>query len=95
MRALSVLLLLLGLYLVGSAAYDEYRGLTHKPGIVWHYRWTKAYLYKINVRRSEDPDRFHEFMVAHWIYAGLTATAGGLLFIKARISRPDYDDDCD
>src|ERR1700722_6223963 len=82
MRTLSYILLALGIYLLGHALYDECSGVTHQPISFFYRRHTHSgYLYSIPVRRDNNPQLFHEFMVKHWVYGGLMAGLGLALYL--------------
>lgn len=88
MRALSYILIALGFYLLASAFYDEYRGITTKPAIfppkATSRNASRGYLFSIPVHREQNPELFHQFMVTHWIYA-VTVEAGiCLLYLKKK-----------
>jgi hypothetical protein len=94
MRALSYILIALSVYLLGHAVYDEYRGSTTMPvsfvgpGGILLRRSNSRYLYSWPVQRENNPSLFHEFMVKHWIYAGLI---GGLGLILCLANTPPKD----
>jgi hypothetical protein len=78
-------LILLGAYLIVASGYDEVRGVTHKaPGVGGGRGWGRdqSYLYRIPVRREQNPDLFREFMTAHWIWALGIEGVGWILFIR-------------
>jgi hypothetical protein len=88
MRVLSFILIALGLYLLGSAYYDEYRGSTFKPAALRGGRagpsFNRGYLYSIPVSREQNPELFRRFMVKHWIYAVVVEAAGCILYMKSK-----------
>jgi hypothetical protein len=84
MRVLSYILIALGIYLLTSAAYDEYRGSTTKPATLIGRRYNTAYLYSLHVLRDNNPELFREFIVTHWIYASLIEAAGCILYMKSK-----------
>ena len=88
MRALSFILIVLGLYLLGSVYYDEYRGSTFMPATLFGGktgpRFSRQYLYSIPVRKEQNPELFRRFMVRHWIYAGIVEVAGCILYMKSK-----------
>jgi hypothetical protein len=88
MRGWSVLLLVLGLFLLAHSTYDECRGITHKPLSLARRRFNSGYLYRIPVRREQNPELFRQFMTGHWLYAGLFTGIGVALFIT-RMPRKD------
>ena len=86
MRALSVILIVLGIYLFASAIYQEYHGRTFKP---WALQLkatgmgaNRGYLYSIPVLRDQNPELFHHFMMTHWIYAAVVEVVGCGLYLK-------------
>jgi hypothetical protein len=80
MRALSYILIALGIYLLACAGYDEFRGSTTKPATLMGRRHNTAYLYSLRVLRTNNPELFRGFMVTHWIYAALMVVAGCILY---------------
>jgi hypothetical protein len=89
MRALSYILVVLGIYLLASASYQEYHGRTFKPATLLPAKATsrsanRGYLYSISVLKSQNPELFHQFIVTHWIYAGVVEVAGCILFMKSK-----------
>jgi hypothetical protein len=88
MRVLSYILIGIGIYLLVSAGYDEFRGITTKPlpfRVQQYYHY--GYLYSLPVSRGNhpkllnNPKLFREFMMTHWIYAFLVEAAGCILFV--------------
>jgi hypothetical protein len=88
MRALSFILIALGIYLLGSAYYDEYRGCTFKPatlqGKATGRSANRGYLFSIPVKKEQNPELFRQFMVTHWIYAVVVEVAGCILYMKTK-----------
>jgi hypothetical protein len=85
MRVLSSILIALGIYLLASAGYDEYRGSTTKPATFGgRHHYNTAYLYRLHVLRANNPELFHQFMVSHWVYASIIEVAGCILFLRTR-----------
>ena len=86
MRALSYILIALGIYLLASACYQEYHGRTFKPAMLQGKATgmgaNRGYLYSIPVLREQNPELFHQFMVTHWIYAVAVEAGGCLLYLK-------------
>jgi hypothetical protein len=80
---LSYVLILLGAYLLATSVYDELRGVTHKPfGPGTGRRWNQAYLYRIPVRREQNPELFRQFMTGHWLWAVGIEGVGWFLYIR-------------
>jgi hypothetical protein len=84
MRALSYILIALGICLLASAGHDEFGGNTTQPATVMGRRHNSAYLYSLRVPRKNNPELFREFMVTHWIYASLVEVAGCLLYVRSK-----------
>jgi hypothetical protein len=92
MRVLSYILIAIGICLLARASYDECRGVTHCP--VTFFRTTSMftysgpfnrwYLYSIPVHRDQNPSRFRQFMVIHWIYAVLIEGIGWVLYFRSK-----------
>lgn len=86
MRALSYILIALGICLLMSAGYDEYRGITTRPLPFTARQYHHAYLYSLPVSNGNhpkflnNPKLFREFMTTHWICAALTGGVGWILF---------------
>lgn len=84
---LSYFLILLGIYLLAAAGYDEFRGITTKPvSLLGEHRhgMGHAYLYRIPVHREQDPELFRQYMTGHWIWAVGIEGAGWILYILCR-----------
>lgn len=88
MRLLAYILIALGIYLLASAAYDEFKGITWKPAMLAGKPYGRAansgYLYKIAVHREQNPELFRQFMLTHWICALTIAVAGSVLYFKGK-----------
>jgi hypothetical protein len=85
MRALSCILIALGIYLLAASAYDEFRGITRKPAtLVGKARSNHAYLYRMPIRREQDPELFRQFMEIHWLYAAGFEGAGWFFWFRNR-----------
>ena len=79
----SYVLIVLGVYLLAAAGYDELRGVTHKPYALGSgRRYNQGYLYRIRVHREQDPDRFREFMIGHWMWAVGIEGVGWILYAR-------------
>ena len=84
MRALSYILMVLGIFLLVNAGYEEFHGSTTKPVALMGRRYNTAYLYRIRVLRDNNPELFREFMSTHWIYASVIEGAGCFLYLKTK-----------
>ena len=87
-RLLSLILIVLGLYLLASSWHDEYRGITTLPEMLAHgarggYS-NSRYLYRRLVYRQYDPERFRQYMLTHWLYASVIEVAGWMLYLRTR-----------
>jgi len=87
-RILSLILIVLGLYLLGSAWHAEYCGITTLPETLAHgarggYS-NSRYLYRRLVYRQYDPERFRQYMLTHWLYASVIEVAGWMLYLRTR-----------
>jgi hypothetical protein len=88
----SYILILLGIYLLGAAIYDEYRGITTKPvslvsGVGFHRRGMgHAYLYRIHVRRERDAELFRQYMTGHWTWVIGIEVVGWIFYVKTKQS---------
>ena len=89
MRALSYILIALGIYLMANAGYDELHGSTTKPATFMGRRHNTAYLYSLRVLRANNPELFRGFMVTHWIYASLVEGTGCILYLSYK-KRDDF-----
>ncbi len=79
----SYVLILLGIYLLAIAGYDEWRGVTHKPYVLeGGRRYNQGYLYRIPVQREQNPELFRQFMTGHWIWAIGIEGVGWILWWK-------------
>jgi hypothetical protein len=82
-RIIASVLILLGIYLLIHAGYQEIRGDTVRP---WEYMpfsrdWVldhhhSSYPFKIHVLKANNPERFREFMNTHWFWAALIEAVG-------------------
>ena len=84
----SYILLALGIFLLAVAAYDQCRGITHKPLTIFRAygesRNNRRYLYRIPVHREQNPQLFSDFMRTHWIYATAITAVGIALYLGSR-----------
>jgi hypothetical protein len=84
----SYILILLGIYLLVVTGYDEFRGVTHKPyAPISRMRSARAYLYRIPVRREQNPELFRQFMMGHWIWAIGIEGVGWVLYARNKPTR--------
>lgn len=83
--AVSYLLILLGIYLLTHAAYQEFTGDTVRPyqylpftrrAILARRNPNPYYQFRIHVLKQNNPELFREFMTAHWVWAVLIAGIG-------------------
>ena len=82
---LSYVLIVLGIYLLAAAGYDDYRGITKSPVLLtdFHRRGMgHAYLYRIPVRREQNSELFRQFMTVHWIWAVGIEGVGWILYLR-------------
>jgi uncharacterized membrane protein len=86
--AFSYVLIVLGIYLLAHAGYQEWRGDTIRPAM--YLPFTKrailerghvnhGYQFHIHVLKKNNPELFREFMEAHWLWAVLIEVAGIVL----------------
>jgi hypothetical protein len=84
----SYVLIVLGIYLLAAAGYDEFRGITRRPILLtdFHRRGTMghAYLHRVPVRRQQNPELFRQFMMGHWIWAVGIEGVGWILCLRNR-----------
>jgi hypothetical protein len=81
----SYVLILLGIYLLATAGYDEVRGITTKPATLigaHGHGMGHAYLYRIPVRREQNPELYHQYMTGHWIWAVGIECVGWIVFFR-------------
>jgi hypothetical protein len=78
MRIFSFILIGLGILLLASIGYDEYRGITHAPSS----RYTGYSHYTIT--KQAKPDEFHNAMLVHLSRSFLLLLAGFVLFMIDR-----------
>ena len=77
-------LILLGICLFGSAAYDEHRGIAFVTDPGDGPSWPHI------AKRAEDPQGFHNLMMYQWIRASVVLCAGFILLgISRRLERLD------
>ena len=86
MRALSYILIVFGIYLLGRAVYQEYSGRTFKPAALLlkatGREANRGFLYSRPVLRNQNPELFRQFMWKHWIYAVVVETGGWFLYLR-------------
>ena len=85
MRIVPFILIVLGIYLLVAAGYDEYRGATTRPFTLMgghRHGMGQAYLYRFMIHREQNPGLFREFMIGHWIWAAGIEGVGWFLFLK-------------
>jgi hypothetical protein len=94
MRLLSYILILVGLYQLCAAGYDQHRGVTHDPS-----RWgaRRIALGDREILRQQDPKDFQATMAIRWALAVGISSGGVLLYRSIRRSErldplsPEFD----
>jgi hypothetical protein len=81
---ISSILIVLGIYLLVSAGYDEFRGSTTTPAMHLEKHHNTAYLHSLPLLKKNEPELFREFMATHWIYASLVEISGFTLYLKSK-----------
>jgi hypothetical protein len=81
---ISSILIVLGIYLLSSAAYDEFRGTTTIPAMHVDKRHNAEYLHFSPLLKMNEPGLFREFMMTHWIYASLVEVTGCILYLRSK-----------
>jgi hypothetical protein len=76
MRIVSYILVVVGVLLLASAGYDEYRGSTRSPS---GGRYTGYSHYTIT--KQTKPEEFHNAMTYHWFYASMLVIAGVIAYM--------------
>lgn len=94
MRIVSYIFVLVGILLLASAGYDEFRGSTRTP--------TSEYdPISDTVTKNSKPEVFHNAMTYHWFYAFMLLGAGGIAYWidkgqdKVDPMSPDKDENID
>ena len=83
MRLLSYILVILGVWLLTKAAYQQYRGITTAPAML--AREQLAGIVKTGeIMRRTEPDDFRVAMTLHWLFAIVSAFAGIGLYLNIR-----------
>jgi hypothetical protein len=91
MRLLSYILMLLGIYLLAVAAYQEIHGRTTRPAMFLPFTERAIrerrhsfnnYIFSVPVLKRNNPQLFREFMTTHWVWAALIL--GGGVVLNAR-----------
>jgi hypothetical protein len=89
MRIVSYILAVVGILLLSSAGYDEFRGSTRAPtGRYSHSHYT--------ITKKDKPEEFHNAMKYHWFYASVLLIAGFIAYMidkgqeRADPLSPDY-----
>jgi len=83
MRLLSYMLLILGIWLLGKAAYQQYRGITTMPAVTVREQLT-GIVKSGKIERQKDPDDFRLAMTLHWFFGIVSAFAGMGLYQHIR-----------
>ena len=83
MRSVAYIMIALGIYLLGDAAYDERRGIAEARSPSRNSRPNV-------VKRAEDPEEFRNLMQYQWLRAPLILCAGFIILgICRRADRLD------
>ena len=94
MRIFAFVLMGVGILLLASAGYGEYRGVTHAPTS----RYNRIYY---NITKNGRPEEFHNAMTYHWLYASMLLIAGFIAYVidkgqdKVDPMAPDSDENID
>jgi hypothetical protein len=100
-RAWSFMLMVLGIYLLGTAAYQECSGKTIRPvkfmplskRDIWDHGANNLYQFSIIVSKNNNPALFREYMNFHWLWAALIEVGGVLLCAtEYRLPEPESSD---
>jgi hypothetical protein len=91
--AFSYVLIILGIYLLAHAGYQELRGDTIRPEVYLPFtkraildtgHRNKAWQFRIHVLKKDNPELFREFMEAHWLWAIVIEAAGIVLLVRGQ-----------
>jgi hypothetical protein len=94
MRIISYILVVVGILLLASAGYDEFRGSTRTPT-------SKYNPISETVTKDSNPEVFRNAMTYHWFYAVMLLGAGGIAYWidkgqdKVDPMSPDKDENID
>ena len=70
----------IGVLLLASGSYDEFRGVTRAPSMRGLGRYSGIGHPHEIIRRKAKPEDFHNAMVCHWFRASVVLFAGFILF---------------
>ena len=96
MRTVSYILVAIGVLLLASAGYDEFRGSTRSPS---GGKYTGYSHYTIT--KQAKPEEFHNAMTYHWFYASMLLVGGFIAYLidkgqdKVDPMSPDADENID
>ena len=96
MRTVSYILVAIGVLLLASAGYDEFRGSTRSPS---GGKYTGYSHYTIT--KQAKPEEFHNAMTYHWFYASMLLVGGFIAYLidkgqdKVDPMSPDADENVD
>ena len=74
MRIVAYILVTVGILLLASAAYDEFRGSTRAPTS----RYNRI---SYTITKNGKPEEFHNAMTYHWFYASILLIAGFIAYM--------------
>ena len=74
MRIIAYIFVAIGILLLASTGYDEFRGSTRAPtGRYSHSHYT--------ITKNDNPEQFHNAMAYHWFYASMLLIAGFIAYM--------------
>lgn len=89
-RISGIIVIVIGIFLLGHAAYQEIHGVTYKPLMDLPFtrrsvldRHIGTYAYRIPIEKTINPKLFREFMNIHWIWAAAVEAVGIFILAKA------------
>ena len=80
MRILSYILMAVGIFLLASDGYDEFRGVTGVPVMFGSGSYPLTFD-SGDIIKKDNPEDFHDAMVCHWSQASMIVIAGFILFM--------------
>jgi hypothetical protein len=83
MRLLSFILVILGLWLLCVAGYQQYRGVTTEPAILVEERLA-GIVKDGEILKQRDPDDFRTAMTFHWLFGVVSTLSGIGLYLSVR-----------
>ena len=100
MRVLAYILILIGIYALARAGYDEFRGVTGAPVMFGHASYPLI-VDLGRIHKKDNPEEFHHALTYHWFYASMLVFAGAIAYIidrgqeKSDPMSPDSDEHID